>query len=146
MLRDYIKEDSLMACKMKTTDWEDTVNKGCELLQAKDYINDQYAGAIIEMTKEHGPYYVICPGVAMPHSRPEAGVQKKGISLMTLETPIEFGSEMNDPVSVVITLAATDNQTHLDLMQEIVVLLSEQENVDRLTAATSVEEIIEIIS
>jgi len=53
---------------------------------------------------------------------------------------------MNDPVSVVITLAATDNQTHLDLMQEIVELLTDASNISKLAQAKTVEELITIIS
>lgn len=146
MLIDFIEEMGLIKCKALTLDWETTVRQGCQLLETYDYITKDYADAIIDMTKEHGPYYVICPGVAMPHSRPEAGVLKKGISIMTLDQPVEFGSEANDPVSVVITLAATDNQTHLDLMQEIVILLTDQTNVDKLAAAETVDAIKAIIS
>ena len=146
MLIDYIEEPGLIQCKVSVSDWEEAVVEGCRLLEEEGYLEDAYKDAIIEMTREHGPYYVICPGVAMPHSRPEAGVKKKGISLMTLKKPVAFGSDLNDPVSVVITLAATDNQSHLDLMQAIVELLTDETNVTKLAEADSVEAIRAILS
>jgi mannitol/fructose-specific phosphotransferase system IIA component (Ntr-type) len=146
MLIDYIKNADLIRCKVEVNDWEDAIIKGCELLESEGFITENYVHSIIEMTKEHGPYFVLTPKVAMPHSRPEAGVIKKGISIMTLKEPIEFGSPDNDPVTIVITLAATDNKTHLGLMQDIVELLTYEENIKNLEQADSIEDIKKILS
>lgn len=49
---------------------------------------------------------------AMPHGRPEEGVKKTGFALVTLKKPLEFNHEDNDPVDILITMAAVDANTH----------------------------------
>lgn len=146
MLIDYVKDLDLVRCQVEAKDWIDVVEKGCKLLEDEGFITEDYAPSIIEMSKEHGPYYVLTPHVALPHSRPEAGVIKKGISVMTLANPIEFGNEDNDPVSLVICLAATDNKTHLDLMGDMVELLSDETNIENIIKAKNIHEILELLS
>lgn len=48
----------------------------------------------------------------MPHGRPEEGVKKTGFALVTLKKPLEFNHEDNDPVDILITMAAVDANTH----------------------------------
>ena len=146
MLIDYLEGQDLIRCKIKVKDWKDAVRVGCEMMVNNGNIEPRYTDTIIEKTEELGPYYVICPGVAMPHTRPDAGVKSKGISLMTLEPPIDFGHSENDPVSIVICLAGEDNQSHLNIIEDLVALLSNQSNIDMLNEADSVDEIKEILS
>lgn len=146
MLIEYIGKYDLIRCNVDATDWIQVIQEGCRLLEQEGFITSEYAPSIIKMTQEHGPYYVLTPGVAMPHSRPEAGVVKKGISVMTLSNPVSFGSEDNDPVSIVITLAATDNKSHLGLMEDIVMLLSDDSKLKRLGEAECIETIKSILS
>ena len=47
----------------------------------------------------------------MPHGRPEEGV-KTGFALVTLKKPLIFNHEDNDPVDILITMAAVDATTH----------------------------------
>ena len=44
----------------------------------------------------------------MPHGRPEEGVKKTGFALVTLKKPLVFNHEDNDPVDILITMAAVD--------------------------------------
>jgi PTS system ascorbate-specific IIA component len=60
---------------------------------------------------------------------------------VTLSTPIAFGSQSNDPVSLVIGLAATDHESHIDLMAALSELLMSKEKVTLLLNATSEEEV-----
>ena len=49
----------------------------------------------------------------MPHGRPEEGVKKTGFALVTLKKPLEFNHEDNDPVDILITMAAVDAKRDL---------------------------------
>ncbi len=51
----------------------------------------------------------------MPHGRPEEGVKKTGFALVTLKKPLEFNHEDNDPVDILITMAAVDANTHQEV-------------------------------
>jgi len=95
-----------------------------------------YTQEMIQAFEELGPYMVIAPGIALAHARPSASVLETGLSIVTLSTPIEFGSQSNDPVSLVIGLAAIDHDSHIDLMAALSELLMSEEQVTLLLNAT----------
>ena len=55
---------------------------------------------------------------------------------MTLRHPVKFGNTENDPVQIVFCLAATDANTHLDIMRNLVRLIDSDEKIHRLVAAS----------
>jgi len=92
--------------------------------------------------KELGPYIVVAPGVAMPHARPEDGAIATGMSLVTLKEPVVFGNPDNDPVRLVIGLAALDAQAHLHALATLVELLGDPEMVRQISRQLSAEAIL----
>lgn len=42
-----------------------------------DVVEPRYYRAILDGVAQHGPYFVIAPGLAMPHGRPEEGVKNR---------------------------------------------------------------------
>lgn len=115
-----------------------------QLFREKGYVTADYADAIIQSTYDNGPYYVLCPGIAMPHARPEAGVLKTGLGIHIFPTAIEFGSALG-PANILLTLAATDPDTHIEVIQALSEMLVDEENIAKLTAATSKNEVLDII-
>lgn len=59
----------------------------------------------------------------MPHARPEKGALQTGFSLVTTATPISFGHDEFDPVSVVIAIAGADADSHIKMIQLIASLI-----------------------
>ena len=59
--------------------------------------------ALYRSTRSSAPYYVLGPGLAMPHARPEDGVNRLGLALTVLKEGVNFGSEGNDPVRLLVT-------------------------------------------
>lgn len=101
---------------------------------------------MISAVEEFGPYMVIAPGIAIPHARPEDGALAVGLSLITLDTPVNFGNPENDPVSLVICLCSTDSESHLDALARLVSLLEDKSNVDGILDAADVSEVMDLIS
>lgn len=62
--------------------WQEAVQLSAAPLLAAQAIGSEYVDAIIRSHEEIGPYYVLAPGLAMPHARPEQGVHKTGLSLL----------------------------------------------------------------
>ena len=82
----------------------------------------------------------------MPHGRPEEGVLKNGFALVTLKEPVVFGDEDNDPIDILITLAAVDQESHnVGGITQVVNLFEDEDNFDRLRAATTIDEVIALI-
>lgn len=141
MLKDLLTDKSIKL-KVDAKDWEDCVRKGGAILEQNGCTESKYTDAMVNSVKDIGPYIVIGPGIAMPHARPEAGSKKIGMSLITLKNPIKFGSKQNDPVRIVVCLCAIDNSTHLKAMSELVVLLGDDEKIEKINAAENVSDIL----
>lgn len=144
MLYDLIDHDLVDVVENKNITWQEAVKTTTKYLEQKGYVTANYADAIIHSTQENGPYYVLCPGIAMPHARPESGVLKTGLAIHIFTDPVDFGSELG-PANVLLTLAAVDPDSHIHVIQSLSEILVDEENITQLAAATSKEEILNII-
>ena len=78
-----------------------------------DAVFPSYVDAMVRAVEELGPYMIVAPGIALAHARPEDGVKRMCMSLVRLASPVEFGSEANDPVDLVFAFGAVDKEAHL---------------------------------
>lgn len=145
MLTELISEKEITV-KIEASDWEDAIRKSAQALLDNGAIEDGYITGMIQTVKELGPYIVIAPAVAIAHARPECGVLRTDLSLATLKTPVFFGHVGNDPVSLVITLAARDNDEHLDALADLAELLSDSVRFQAILKADTPEQIYHILS
>jgi len=126
--------------------WEEAIRKGMKVLREKNYVESSYEEAIINNIKEIGPYMVVAPGIVLSHAKTEDGVNKLSMSLMTIKNPVKFGSELNDPIKLVITLAAKDRESHLKALSQLMALFQNSEDLKGIFKAKTTEEIINIIN
>jgi len=140
-----ILTEKAIRIKAQVKDWQEAVRMGGELLVNAGFAKPSYIDAMVETVKQLGPYSVIAPGIAMPHARPEAGVLKPGLSLVTLETPVEFGNKENDPVDIVVSFCATDNTSHIQMLAELAQLLGSEEAVTTIRNAKEVSEVTQLL-
>lgn len=68
MLRYFLENDLLNITDKAPKDWEEAMRISGEVMKKKGLVTDQYIDQVIADVKEYGPYIVIVPGVAMPHS------------------------------------------------------------------------------
>jgi PTS system ascorbate-specific IIA component len=127
------------------TDWRDAVRAAGAALAKAGIARPGYADEMIRMIDEHGPYVVIAPGLALAHARPGPEVLKDGLAVATLATPVDFGHPYNDPVSVVLALAVASGDAHIALVAELANIFNDSSAVADLAAATTVEEVQEIM-
>lgn len=130
----------------EAVDWEDAVRMSCESLEADGTVESNYKEDIIKCIKEYGPYIVIMPNVAMPHSQECAkGVNKTAIGFMKLEKPVSF--EPGNPeldAQLFFTLASCNPDQHLHNMTRLSELLMNEDVVNALEKAESPEDLITI--
>ncbi len=117
--------------------WRETFELAGLGLVESSRTTSAYTNEMIQAFEELGPYMVIAPGIALAHGRPSESVLETGLSLVTLSTPVVFGSTSNDPVSLVIGLAAVDHDSHIDLMAALSELLMSEDTVNSLLRATN---------
>lgn len=125
--------------KISAKNWIEAMKLSGQLLVNSNYITKGYIDLTIKTVEELGPYIVIIPGLALSHSRPDVTVLKTGISLLTLSKPVCFNCE-NDPVDIVITLAAINDTDHLGLIAKLCDYLSEEENLNFIRDCSDPEE------
>lgn len=142
---DKIINENLIRLNVAATDWEDAVRKSASALLENGKITASYIDEMITTAKEVGPYIVITKHVALPHARPESGAKEIAIGIATLEHPVEFGNEANDPVKYVFSLSAVDQNTHIQAMAELAELLDRPEFYDVLDKAQKPEDIMNYI-
>lgn len=129
--------DAAVGLQVHVTDWRGAIRAAGDLLVAAGVATDRYTDEMIAAVEEHGPYIVIAPGFALAHSRPSPAVLRTGLSWLSLAEPIEFGSAQNDPVRLVIGLAALDHDGHIQELAAIADLLQDQQSLQELLEATS---------
>jgi mannitol operon transcriptional antiterminator len=138
------KEDVLL--NVTARDWQNAVMKVGEVMEKQGLIENRYIDSMVKVVRELGPYIVLAPGIAFPHARPEDGALATGIGLITLSQPVPFGNVDNDPVKIVIGLAATDNTSHLGLLKQLCEFLEDDANIDTLKNATDGAKVAELIN
>lgn len=83
----------------------------------------------------------------MPHAVEGAvGTIREAISFMRVREPVHFGAE-DDPdttATVFFTLSDVDAQSHLQNMQRLAAVMSNEEVISRLSRIESPEELLEI--
>ncbi|MFW0768029.1 PTS ascorbate transporter subunit IIA [Trabulsiella odontotermitis] len=145
-LRDSLAENHSIRLQAEADSWQAAVKIGVDLLVDAEVVEPRYYQAILDGVERFGPYFVIAPGLAMPHGRPEEGVKKNGFALVTLKTPMVFNHEDNDPVDILITLAAVDARSHQEEgIMQIVNLFEDDANFDRLRACRSEQDVLDLI-
>lgn len=114
---------------------QQAIRRAGDALYAAGACEAGYVQAMVDNYQRLGPYFVIAPGLAMPHARPEQGAKQAQLSLVRLAQPLVFGHEENDPVTLVLGLSATNSDSHIALIQRIVTVLSGTRNFEFLATA-----------
>ena len=96
-------------------DWKEAIKVAVQPLVDGGYCQARYADEIIKNTEKLGPYYILCDGVALIPGSTDQGVLKRQIAITLLENPVQF-SEDGVGVKIMITLAATDATSHMEVL------------------------------
>lgn len=125
-------------------DWKTALEIASQPLIEKGKIETRYIDAMIETICKLGPYIVMIPKVAMPHARPEDGVNETSLSLLKLNKAIEFSPEKNK-VQLILILAAKDNSSHVNVIVEIMNFIENDSLIDKVISCQSVYEIEKLL-
>lgn len=124
----------------KVDSWEESVRVAVQPLVDQGYVESRYIDGIIDNAREFGPYFVICPDLALLHARPDQGVLKRQLAVTVLREPIRFKEEGPD-VRVLVTLAATDADGHIEVMRRLATMFCDPDNITKIAESPSADEI-----
>ena len=137
---DRLIEHGTIMVRGTASDWEDSVRLGGLMMVNAGLVENRYIEAIVENHKSIGPYFVVAPGIAMPHAKPENGVLETGYALLTLTQPVVFGDEDNDPVDILIFAGAVNREEHnQEAIPQIAELCDSEEYIERIRKASDME-------
>lgn len=138
--------DTAITLGVEADDWRAAVRIVGSALEASGCTDAAYSERMIALVEEYGPYIVIAPGLAMAHARPGPDVHASGLAVVTLATPVSFGHAHNDPVSVVIGLAATEADSHVASVAALANVFNDESVVPALAAARDAAEVRRLLS
>lgn len=145
LLREIYEKKHYLFCP-EPLSWEESIRKGCEPLRKDGTVDETYAEEIIACIRKHGPYIVILPGVALPHSTEKAkGAHATAVGFMKTAVPVRFeeGNPEKD-AQIFFTLSSTNPDEHLDNMQRLYSVLTNENALERLKKIEKPEELLEI--
>lgn len=141
MLKDILADRIQIADTAK--DWKKAIEMVIEPLRQEGIVEERYIQAIYDNVKMNGDYFIIMPGFAMPHTRPENGALKNGLSFLKLRKPVVFSS--GQEVSYLMGIAAKDADAHVDTLAELAEMLMDEETMKKIENADTVNELMEIL-
>jgi len=124
---------------------EEVIRAAGQALLEGGYVDERYIESMVSNYLINGPYFVLAPGLALPHVRPEDGALRTGMSVITLKEAVEFGNQANDPVKVVLGIAAMDNDDHIKLMSQLAEILNEKDIVGKIARADNKKDVINLL-
>ncbi|WED24135.1 PTS sugar transporter subunit IIA [Vibrio sp. JC009] len=140
-------DNNSIKLNVEATEWRDAIKVGTDMLIASGAVEPSYHEAIISSIEKLGPYICIAPDFAMPHARPEDGVNRTAFALVTLANPIEIEGEV---VKVMVTLAGSSSDEHMEGLMEVTQVLDDEDSetgvdVEKLLACKTNEDVFAVI-
>ncbi len=143
MLLDKILANKVTCYATSFNSWQEAIAGAAAPMIREGFITSEYVDQLIECVNKYGPYIVIAPNIAMPHSTEGAvGVNKTCIGLMVVENPVSF--DENDPekdARLFFTLASNNHEEHLNNMVELSEMLMDDALVEALLEVRSDEDL-----
>lgn len=145
MLKEFVEKKHYKFAEEAKT-WQEAIRMSCETLEADGSIEANYKEDIIACVEKYGPYIIIMPDIALPHSQECAvGVNKTAISFMKLNKPVSFDPEDNEKdARLFFTLASCDTDQHLINMMKLTKMLMKEEVVAALLEANTEQDLLDI--
>ncbi|MCM3741967.1 PTS sugar transporter subunit IIA [Oceanobacillus luteolus] len=133
------KENILLNKSLNTK--EEAIKLTGSVLVERGYVEPSYIEKMLEREELTSTY--MGNFVAIPHGTEDSKqfVKESGISIIQVPEGVDFGG--GNIVKLLIGIAGK-NDEHLNILSNIAIVCSEEENIEKLISAKSPEEILEI--
>ncbi len=120
---------------------EEAIRLTGSILVDKCYVDAGYIEKMLEREELTSTY--MGNFLAIPHGTEDSKqfVKESGISFIQVPQGVDFGN--GNIVKLLIGIAGKNNE-HLDILSNIAIVCSEEENIEKLVNATTAEEILAI--
>lgn len=138
--------NNILITKERELSINSAIDLMCSQLLQQHKITPNYVEEIKKKHKEIGAYYVLAPKIAMPHARPEDGVNEASIQLTVFKNGVDLGSTDNGDVYISATLAAQDSDNHIHIIMALAELFQNDDDIDAIIHAENIAEIQQILA
>jgi mannitol PTS system EIIA component len=120
---------------------EEAIRKTGEILVEKGYVAADYIEKMLEREELTSTY--MGNFVAIPHGTEDAKelVKESGLSIIQAPAGVDFGD--GNIVKVLIGIAGKNNE-HLDILSQIAIVCSEEENIEKIVEAKDAQTILDL--
>jgi PTS system mannitol-specific IIA component len=118
---------------------EEAIRRAGALLVENGYVDDRYIDSMLEREKSVSTY--MGNSVAIPHGTNDSKewIARSGLSVITVPEGVDYGD--GEVARLIIGIAGKGDE-HLDILSNIALVVSEEENVERIVRAETKEELM----
>ncbi|MDQ0513960.1 PTS system ascorbate-specific IIA component [Mycoplasmoides fastidiosum] len=138
-------DPDMLAWSDEIKDWKTAVYKGVDLLVQQNKATPELATAIFATTDKFGPYYVFEPGLALLHAEPNSHSLTAATSTLILKDNVIFADQADKQARIIITMAAPDSNSHIDLIAEFSKVFGDQELKNQILQVQSLTEFKKLV-
>lgn len=128
--------------KDSVADWKEAINESVQLLEDSGAVPSDYKEKVIKSIEELGPYIFIAPEIAIPHVQ-YFGKTEVGISLLKVNETVSYDADHE--ARLFFAFSAKDSESHMELIQELAIFLSDENNVNAILELETAAEIYDFI-
>lgn len=120
-------------------DQDEAIRRAGELLVANGYVDDKYIDSMFEREESVSTY--MGNAVAIPHGTSDSKqwVSRSGLSIITVPEGVEYG---DGNVAKLIVGIAGKGDEHLEILSNIALVCSDEENVTKIVNAQTKDELL----
>jgi PTS system ascorbate-specific IIA component len=148
MLKYFYDNDLIRLCESTPKNWQEAIEFSCQTLVEKGLITQQYVDEIITCVQKYGPYIVIVPGVALPHSSQNSeSVLGTAVSFTKMPQDVVF-EEGNDEKNarLFFTLAAKNSEEHVENISKLSEMLMTDGLIEALLAVETMADYRQVMT
>jgi mannitol PTS system EIIA component len=127
--------------KVKLDSRDEAIRRAGALLVANGNVEDRYIDSMLEREQSVSTY--MGNAVAIPHGTNDSKqwITRSGLSVITVPDGVEYGD--GDVAHLIIGIAGKGDE-HLEILSKISLVVSEEENVEKIVNAETKEELLAI--
>lgn len=139
-------QEGLISVEDEFPSWQEAILASVKPMVEKGMVTSEYGTSILKHVEEYGPYIFLAPHICMPHCKAYEYVNKPGICFMKCNKPV--AADPNDPemgAELFFAIASKAEGEHLEAIQGIMQMLTDEEAIEALLKVRTFEELKELI-
>lgn len=136
-----LKKEFINIFDIEDLDWVESIQLASKTLIDNKRIEQEYVNAIINNINKFNSIIRLSENIAMPHASFNDGVNKLSFSFNVFKKPVVFPDKLESKIKLIIILAPIDNEKHIKPMFDIVDILKDESNVNKILEMSDSKEI-----